>query len=473
MSQSQSRYVLEIQLSDSFPPELANHYRSYKCNGQDSGVDLILPEDYSFSQNSSDDWTPHTINHKISCQLKKYSSDDSYQLVSYWLLPRSSISKTPLRMANSVGLIDSGYRGNIIAKVDLHQKCNDYTLIHGQRLFQIVTGDLTPISEVKVVESLEESLRGTGGFGSTGWGWSDFNIILEYMGGCVSIRDGIFKARESDILEFMIVLKPVDYHNICPLVPSYSQRLRRSEGSFPGILHIVNINSINKIDKKTGQALYTFQDIVIPRVLYLKLPKEGVYVRHDSWEYEYLKSQIQEIIYIFALLGAKTVNYEVINSSSNKSSTGVDLNMQHLSSGIAVESGVKVSRGNSLSSELSGSLEFSEARGGTKRPTIDLLLKSKNIHYLARKYDWRQMCIQRIERSVSSDNFHFMYHSDMYIDANMSAAINSLGIGFQLKNSQLNSLSIKFSVEYYPLVSEKWFRNYLSFRNVLEITREK
>ena len=38
--------------------------------------------------------------------------------VSYYLYPRSSIIKTPLRMSNSVGIIDAGYRGNIIGCVD-------------------------------------------------------------------------------------------------------------------------------------------------------------------------------------------------------------------------------------------------------------------------------------------------------------------------------------------------------------------
>ena len=42
--------------------------------------------------------------------------------VSYYLYPRSSVStKTPLRLANSVGIIDSGYRGNIKAVFDINQ----------------------------------------------------------------------------------------------------------------------------------------------------------------------------------------------------------------------------------------------------------------------------------------------------------------------------------------------------------------
>jgi dUTPase len=37
---------------------------------------------------------------------------------AFWLMPRSSISKTPLRLANSMGLIDAGYRGPLLAMVD-------------------------------------------------------------------------------------------------------------------------------------------------------------------------------------------------------------------------------------------------------------------------------------------------------------------------------------------------------------------
>jgi len=165
-----SKYILEVKLNDDFPEELKNHYLNYVCNGQDSGVDLIIPEDV-FPKVAK----VTTIDHKISCQMIKQNVDNTEYYVSYWLLPRSSISKTNYRMANSVGLIDSGYRGNIMAKIDTlsvfadgefigsHQKIDKKT-----RMFQIATGDLTPISEVRVVSELSDTSRGSGGFGSTG-----------------------------------------------------------------------------------------------------------------------------------------------------------------------------------------------------------------------------------------------------------------------------------------------------------------
>ncbi len=84
----------------------------------------------------------------------------------YLLMPRSSIAKTPLRLCNSIGLIDGGYRGEIMAVVDNIKK-EPYTVKPGQRLFQLVAMDGSPI-HFTLVDKLTESTRGEGGFGSTG-----------------------------------------------------------------------------------------------------------------------------------------------------------------------------------------------------------------------------------------------------------------------------------------------------------------
>ena len=85
---------------------------------------------------------------------------------AYFLMPRSSISKAPLRLANSLGLIDGGYRGELMAMCD-NIKAESYTVEKGQRLFQVVACDCSPIF-YEMVEELSETSRGTVGFGSTG-----------------------------------------------------------------------------------------------------------------------------------------------------------------------------------------------------------------------------------------------------------------------------------------------------------------
>jgi dUTP pyrophosphatase len=87
------------------------------------------------------------------------------------LLPRSSISSTPFRLANSIGLIDAGYRGEIKAKTDvLHEGI--YKINQGMRLFQLCQHSCLPWNKFVLVNALDElpqalDNRGSGGFGST------------------------------------------------------------------------------------------------------------------------------------------------------------------------------------------------------------------------------------------------------------------------------------------------------------------
>ena len=85
---------------------------------------------------------------------------------AYYLFPRSSISKTPLRLSNSIGLIDGGYRGEIMASCD-NIKDYAYEVKEGDRLFQLVAADSSEIY-FDLVDTISDTTRGSGGFGSTG-----------------------------------------------------------------------------------------------------------------------------------------------------------------------------------------------------------------------------------------------------------------------------------------------------------------
>ena len=125
----------------------------------DSGLDLFFIEEINIGAKST-----KLISLGIKCEA--YPDKDKESNISYYLYPRSSISKTPLRMSNSIGLIDGGYRGEIIAVCD-NIKTEPYTVEKGQRLFQLVAADNSPI-HFKLTDQLEMTSRGTGGFGSTG-----------------------------------------------------------------------------------------------------------------------------------------------------------------------------------------------------------------------------------------------------------------------------------------------------------------
>ena len=132
-------------------------FKLYEGHGHfhkgDAGIDLFIIEKQTIKSGET-----VKINFGISCETNEN--------ITYFLMPRSSISKTPLRLCNSIGLIDAGYRGEIMAAVD-NIKDEDYTIDYGQRLFQIVAMDGSPLS-FELVDILSQTDRGSGGFGSTG-----------------------------------------------------------------------------------------------------------------------------------------------------------------------------------------------------------------------------------------------------------------------------------------------------------------
>ena len=82
------------------------------------------------------------------------------------LFPRSSVSRTSMSLANSVGVVDSGYRGEIMLKYRCIGGENEIYRI-GDRVGQLM---IMPYPKIELVESeeLSNTNRGSGGFGSTG-----------------------------------------------------------------------------------------------------------------------------------------------------------------------------------------------------------------------------------------------------------------------------------------------------------------
>jgi dUTP pyrophosphatase len=147
-------FTLYIQPLNEEVREMYLNHSSY--HEGDCGVDLFIPYDKIAYKDGV-----VFFGHQIKCKMTNPNGEPC----SYYLYARSSIAKTPLMLANSVGIIDSGYRGEIIAAFR-HFDFYEYT--KGQRLVQICAPNLGPIKIVVLDCELDETERGSGGFGSTG-----------------------------------------------------------------------------------------------------------------------------------------------------------------------------------------------------------------------------------------------------------------------------------------------------------------
>ena len=142
--------------------QAATAYNNTPVDQRNSGFDL-------YCDGEDIDTIYSTYSDLVGQGCRVLAVDNNETPRPYWLTPRSSISKTQWRLANSMGLMDATYRGPVKAALT-SQKAMTPIAIHGQRLVQVARPDLLPWTSVTVVDELPgpATLRGEGGFGSTG-----------------------------------------------------------------------------------------------------------------------------------------------------------------------------------------------------------------------------------------------------------------------------------------------------------------
>lgn len=167
-------YIDNEELKEKYVEKIQKHNEKMLHDDfPDSGFDLFVPELEKFTQQFSS----KMIDFKIKAEML-YSKTGSHvsgdwTSCGYYLYPRSSLSKTPLMLANHTGIIDSGYRGYIkgaFRHLDSVSEQQFYCVEKHSRLLQICHPTLCPIlvTIVDTESELSDSSRGDGGFGSTG-----------------------------------------------------------------------------------------------------------------------------------------------------------------------------------------------------------------------------------------------------------------------------------------------------------------
>lgn len=183
-TQTRPYYRLYVHL-DSQDEELRNMYETkFKAQREkvkkfitgenicvDAGVDIFNPSDTVLYRT-----TASKLSTSLRCAMYYIEHNGDKFPSGYYMYPRSSTgSSTPLRLANSVGIIDAGYRGELMGYLDNINPNYDYTANKYQRLLQIVSPNMTyPIwpELVNNLNDLDNYITHNdpveAGFGSTG-----------------------------------------------------------------------------------------------------------------------------------------------------------------------------------------------------------------------------------------------------------------------------------------------------------------
>lgn len=159
---SDEGYVLFLQADESVRDIPEYNFSVLMPNAGNAGVDLCSVENWT-----REDWSKdgvHLLDLGVRAMMVNIKTQEP---VHFWLSPRSSIYKTGYMMANSMGVIDSSYRGILKAPI-VRTLAEGDGFKRGNRYFQIIAPDMGRIRAVRACKSLPETERGEGGFGSTG-----------------------------------------------------------------------------------------------------------------------------------------------------------------------------------------------------------------------------------------------------------------------------------------------------------------
>lgn len=137
--------------------DAAAMYNARPYSERDSGFDLYLESNHQMTAGSV---------YRLSTGIRAMSVNSETGLnEGFCLYARSSVSRYPMMLANSVGIIDPTYRGIISGAFYVFL---DITVNQGERYLQLTHPSLMPWNTVEIVESLPTTSRGEGGYGSTG-----------------------------------------------------------------------------------------------------------------------------------------------------------------------------------------------------------------------------------------------------------------------------------------------------------------
>lgn len=229
---------------------------------------------------------------------------------------------------------------------------------------------------------------------------------------------------QSFITDFLILLEDEDY-KFKFLKKNNYKKLLKIKKILPGKLNIIDNNNILKN--------------IVPKQMYIKLPKEQIYILSNMWKIKYIKSQIGELLYICGILGAEFVyiDYSNNNDIDKKKILKLFQNKFKYENKLNIIS--------NIFSKNKGCIKYSKS---IIKPSFDLIYRDKFIYYID---DWKHIIHNKLIKNVLFDSFNYIYINELTINESIINKFNNNNIRFMFNNLEYNNLKIKFNIKYYSL----------------------
>jgi hypothetical protein len=245
--------------------------------------------------------------------------------------------------------------------------------------------------------------------------------------------------RQNDFINFLIVLedKHYDKKHFWSRESLHDILLKED---FPGTIDIVKLKDLqNSTD-------FIIKEAVVLKKLYIRLPKENLYIDSSKYEEYLLNSITNEFLRVISTLKPMSIKIQMFNQ--NKNDFEFDVNTSISFQDVDIGSDVKNQQTNNSSNKKEWLLTFRKDR---KKMDLSCFLDSSKFYYLPKYTEWTDLIHNRVNYNVNTAKYVYEHTIDNNINLEFVQKMKVLNIDCQYKKSKYENIRFEYEIDYYPL----------------------
>ena len=244
--------------------------------------------------------------------------------------------------------------------------------------------------------------------------------------------------RKNDFINFLIVLADKHYQKKCYSSQSLYDSLLKED--FPGTIDIVKLPDLQK------STVFIIKEAVVLKKLYIRLPKENLYIDSSKYEEYLLNSITNEFLRVISTLKPMSIKIQMFNQ--NKNDFEFDVNTSISFQGIDLGSDVKNQQTNNSSNKKEWLLTF---RKDNIKMDLSCFLDSSKFYYLPKYNEWTDLIHNRANYNVNTAKYVYEHTIDNNIKLEFVEKMKCLKIDCKYKKSKYENIRFEYEIDYYPL----------------------
>jgi hypothetical protein len=270
---------------------------------------------------------------------------------------------------------------------------------------------------------------------------SEYNEIMDKIKNkdTFTITSLVRQNRQNDFINFVIVLADKHYQkkHYWSNESLYDSLVKQD---FPGSTHIVKLQDLQKSSD------IIIKEVVVLKKLYIKLPKENLYIDSSKYEEYLLNSITNEFLRVISTLKPISIKIQMFNQ--NKHDFEFDVNTSISFQGMDFGSDVKNQQTNNSSNKKEWLLTF---RKDKRKMDLSCFLDTSKFYYLPKYTEWTDLIHNRVNYNVNTAKYVYEHTVDNNINLEFVEKMKILCIDCKYKKSKYENIRFEYEIDYYPL----------------------